>query len=465
MFDLNRYTIQKLKIIVFHILIGVIIGFLKDFAQFYLLAIIVFFTAAIVNSKDKNYFVLAGAAYIASAEIFLRMTEAMPFWEMGKYMVIYFVGLGILYRGFKLEAWPILIYVLLLIPGIYVTYLNFDFLEESFRKTILFNLSGPLSLFATALFAFQLKFDFKKMMNLVDIMIYPIIAMTVYILIYAPPLEEIRFTTESNQYVSGGYSGNQVATVLGLGMFLCYVRFLIPHKNILLQLINLLFLTLFSYRALLTFSRGGVITAIILMFIFTFYFINWAPVISKAKASLKLLSLGFGAVVLWGITASVTGGLIVNRYLGQRADGVQKDITTGRIDILQEELLGFQENPFMGLGIGMGKFFREDLTGRSIASHNEVSRMIAEHGLFGILALLILLLVPLALILKRKRNLFLVPFIAFWFLTINHSAMRVALPGFLYSLGLLQITYQRKKKVKKSVKKHPLHREQAFDPS
>jgi O-antigen ligase len=113
----------------------------------------------------------------------------------------------------------------------------------------------------------------------------------------------------------------------------------------------------------------------------------------------------------------------------------------------------------------MGKFFREDLTGRSIASHNEVSRMIAEHGLFGILALLILLLVPLALILKRKRNLFLVPFIAFWFLTINHSAMRVALPGFLYSLGLLQITYQRKKKVKKSVKKHPLHREQAFDPS
>jgi O-antigen ligase len=462
MFELDTFTVQKLKLIGLHIIIGVVIGFLRDLSSMYFYIIILFFTIAITNSKDKTYYVLAGAAYIASAEIFLRMTKAMPFWEMGKYMVIYFVGLGIVYKGFKLEAWSILLYLLLLIPGIYVAYLNFDFLDESFRKTILFNLSGPLSLFATALFAFQLKFDFKKMMRLVDIMIYPIISMTVYIFIYAPTLEDIQFTTESNQFASGGYSGNQVATILGLGMFLCYVRFIIPYRNIFLQIINISFLVLFSYRGLLTFSRGGIITAIIMMLIFTFYFINWAPVLSKAKASLKLLSLGFGAVVLWGVTVSITGGLIANRYLGQRADGEQKDITTGRIDILQDELMAFQENPFMGLGIGMGKFYRAEITGHVAASHNEVSRMISEHGLFGILALLILFLVPLYLLLKRKRNLFLVPFIAFWFLTINHSAMRVALPGFLYSLGLLQITYQRKKKVKKSVKKHPIHREQAI---
>jgi O-antigen ligase len=450
MFELDRYTIQKLKLIALHIIIGVIISFFRDSSPVYFYIIILFFTVAIFNSKDKTYYVLAGAAYIASAEIFLRMAKAMPFWEMGKYMVIYFVGLGILYKGFKLEAWSILLYVLLLIPGIYIAYLNFDFLDESFRKTILFNLSGPLSLFATALFAFQLKFDFKKMMRLVDIMIYPIITLTVYIFIYAPPLEEIQFTTDSNQLASGGYSGNQVATILGLGMFLCYVRFIIPHKNIFLQIINISLLALFSYRGLLTFSRGGIVTAVIMMLIFTFYFINWTPILTKAKASLKLISLGVGAVVLWGITASITGGLIVNRYMGQRADGEQKDITTGRLDILKDELMAFQENPFMGLGIGMGKFYRGEITGHFAASHNEVSRMIAEHGLFGIIALLILLLVPLALLLKRKRNLFLMPFIAFWFLTINHSAMRVALPGFMYSLGLLQIQYQRKPKRKKS---------------
>jgi hypothetical protein len=342
MFKLDLYTIQKLKLLAFHVILGVVIINVKLLAQLYFISIFVFFTIAIINSKDKTYFALAGAAYIACAEVFLRMTEATPFWEMGKYTVIYFVGLGILYKGFKLEAWPILVYVLLLIPGIYVAYLNFDFIEESFRTNILFNLSGPLSLFATALFAFQLKFDFNKMMRLVDIMIYPIIAMTVYLVIYSPPLDEIQFTTDSNTASSGGFSGNQVSTVLGLGMFLCYVRFIIPHKHFLLQLINMFFLAFFSLRALLTFSRGGVVTAIIMMFIFTFFFINWTPTITKAKAILKLISLSFGAFILWGITVSITGGLIANRYLGQKADGEQKDITTGRLDILKEELLGFQ---------------------------------------------------------------------------------------------------------------------------
>jgi hypothetical protein len=161
MFELDRYTIQKLKLIALHIIIGVIISFFEDLSPAYFYIIILFFTVAIFNSKDKTYYVLAGTAYIASAEIFLRMAEAMPFWEMGKYMVIYFIGLGIFFKGFKLEAWPILLYVLLLIPGIYIAYLNFDFLEESFRKTILFNLSGPLSLFATALFAFHLSLAYQ----------------------------------------------------------------------------------------------------------------------------------------------------------------------------------------------------------------------------------------------------------------------------------------------------------------
>lgn len=461
MFELDQHTIQKIKMIGYHVLIGILISFNRDLAVFYLAGIFLFYTTLIINGKDKVYYTLAAAAYISSAEIFLRMAKAMPFWESGKYMVIFFVGIGLLYKGFKLQAWPILIYVLLLIPGIYVAYLNFEFLEESFRKTILFNLSGPLSLFATALFTFQQKLEFSKMLRLVDLMIYPVISMTVYLFIYAPSLEVVNFTTESNQIVSGGYSGNQVATILGFGIFLCYVRFLIPHKHILLQLLNLIFLSLFSYRGLLTFSRGGIITGIIMMFIFTLFFINWSPLLSKAKATLKLVSLGFGAFVLWGLVASVTGGLIVNRYLGQKADGEQKDITTGRLDILQQELQAFQDDPFLGQGIGMGKFFRIEHGGSNLASHNEVSRMIAEHGLLGIIALLILLLVPLYLVLLKKRNLFLLPFAAFWFFTISHSAMRVALPGFLYSLALLQIQYQRKMKPKTSVQKNSIHRQQA----
>ena len=65
--------------------------------------------------------------------------------------------------------------------------------------------------------------------------------------------------------------------------------------------------------------------------------------------------------------------------------------------------------------------------------------MFAEHGSLGALALLILILTPLALYFDNKFNLFLFCFVTFWFLTINHAAMRIAAPAFVYSLALLNV--------------------------
>lgn len=412
-------------------------------------------------NQNKTLYALGAAAYIASAEVFLRMTGAMPFWEMGKYLVIFFMLLGMLYEGFKLKAWPVLIFLGLLLPGVVITYLNFDYFEESFRKTILFNLSGPLSLFVTALFCYHRQIKFKTLLKVVDMMILPIISMVVYIILYAPSYEQVVFTTESNQVMSGGYSGNQVSTILGLGMFLTYVRFLIPYRNSVLNIINIALLGLFTYRGLLTFSRGGFITAIVMMAVFTVLFINWAPLVKKAQATMKLVGLGVGGLLIWGVVMLVTGGLIFNRYTGKNAKGIQQDITTGRGDIISEELSAFLEDPFLGIGVGMGKFFRYELDGEIAASHNEVARMIAEHGLFGILALAILLLIPLGFLLSKNRNLLMLPFVAFWFLTINHSAMRVALPGFMYGLALLNVTYASKKTKKSKIKTAPVPRQQA----
>lgn len=453
MFGLSKPDFLQLQRLALHVGIGVVVSQFRALAQLYLLGIFVFFVVQIIKRKNKTFYVLSAAGYIAAAEIFLRMTKAMPFWELGKYLVIFFMLLGMLYEGFKLKAWPMLLFVFLLLPGVVVVYLNFDYFGESFRKAILFNLSGPLSLFATGLYCYHKRVKFSNLLRVVDVMLLPIVAMTVFIILYAPPLEQIVFTTESNQAASGGYSGNQVATILGLGMFLAYVRFLIPYRHQLLNLINIGLLGLFTYRCLLTFSRGGFITALLMMAIFTVLFINWAPLIKKAKATVKLVGLGVGGILLWGLVVTVTGGLIVNRYTGKTAAGEQKDITTGRADIISEEVTAFLEDPFLGVGVGMGKFFRIEETGEGGATHNEVARMLAEHGLLGILALLILFLIPLGFLLSKNRNLLMLPFVAFWFLTINHSAMRVALPGFIYGLALLSVTYASKTKRKKQKSK------------
>jgi O-antigen ligase len=462
MFGLDKDTTLYLQRLLLHVGIAILVSKFRVLAQVYLLAIVVYFVFQIIRQTNKTYYALGAAAYIAAAEIFLRMSKAMPFWELGKYLVIFFMLLGMFYEGFKLKAWPVLAFLFLLLPGVIVGYLNFDYFDESFRKAVLFNLSGPLSLFATALFCYQRQIKFKTLLKVVDLMMLPVLTMVVYIILYAPALENIVFTTESSQAASGGYSGNQVATVLGLGMFLAYIRFLIPYKNYLLNLINTGLLGLLTYRCLLTFSRGGFITAIVMMAVFTVLFINWAPLNKKAKATVKLIGLGIGGFLLWGTVMAVTGGLIYNRYAGQNTRGEDQDITSGRGDIISEELTAFLEDPFLGVGVGMGKFFRIEEEGSSLATHNEVARMLAEHGVLGILALLILLLIPLGFLLSKNKNLLMLPFVAFWFLTINHSAMRVALPGFMYGFALLSVHYAKQKRPKTKPKTTALSRQQAL---
>jgi len=65
--------------------------------------------------------------------------------------------------------------------------------------------------------------------------------------------------------------------------------------------------------------------------------------------------------------------------------------------------------------------------------------MLAEHGSLGIVGLLILFFTPLFLYLENKFNMYLLCFVAFWFFTINHAAMRTAAPAFVYSLSLLNV--------------------------
>jgi O-antigen ligase len=153
---------------------------------------------------------------------------------------------------------------------------------------------------------------------------------------------------------------------------------------------------------------------------------------------------------IWIFTSSSTQGLLTNRYLNQDAAGELKDhITTGRAELIETELAAFYNFPVTGVGVGKAKDYRFDETGIETASHNEISRLLSEHGLLGVFALLILIFVPIIFWTKFKNNYYFLAFMAFWFLTINHSAMRIALPAFVYGLALLYIVDE---------KKDPVHR-------
>ena len=153
-------------------------------------------------------------------------------------------------------------------------------------------------------------------------------------------------------------------------------------------------------------------------------------------------------MVTWSYTSFQTGGLINNRYANQDAQGREKkNQFTGRGDIAATEINMFLDNPIFGVGVAKGAEVREAETGSFAASHDEITRMLAEHGSFGMVGLLILFITPLILFLENKFNLYLLCFVAFWFLTINHAAMRTAIPAFVYSLCLLNVQLVEKKKI------------------
>jgi O-antigen ligase len=396
-----------------------------------------------MRNSDNPLVVLRASSYIVAAEVFLRMTDGLIFYETGKYSVILFVAFGLYYHNFKKSANIFVVFLLLLIPGIVVTYLNIGY-EIDFRKNILFNISGELCLFAVALFCYNRDAKLNEYLRILDIMVLPIISLTAYLFFYTPDLQEVVTGAEANFAASGGFGPNQVATVLGLGMFCIFVRLFLPYQNKILRLVMYVMLGLITFRALATLSRGGVFTAIIMSFVFMLSFLRYAKPKVRYNALLKILIIVLGSLSVWSLTLIATNEMVYNKYTNRNANGLkQDDFTTGRVEILEGELQLFSENPFFGIGTGLGKFIRDEITGRRAASHNEITRLISEHGFFGIVSIILLMLIPVAHFFKDRRNIFIIPLVLFWLLTISHSAMRIAAPGLLYGLALLKIRFKK----------------------
>lgn len=438
----NKYLI----LLGLHVVIGVGIYFFKSLSVFYFLLIVFLSVYYILKSstKNKTTMVLFGGAYMVGAEVFLRMTGGNLAYEASKYVVILLLFLGMFSSG-KLDrkSYTYFIYLFLLIPGIVVASktLNFD---TNMRKAVAFNLSGPICLGISALYCYNRSISFKDFQKVIIAFILPLVSTLIYLFLYTPNLREVLTSTGSNYDTSGGFGPNQVATMLGFGIFLLVVRFFINSKNIFYKALHLFLIAFMTYRALITFSRGGVYVAAIIIaaFIWTYY------VYTSKKFRVKIISLVvlFGLVLTftWVASSLNTFGLLEKRYANQDAIGNEKeDITTGRKELLASELNEFFENPFFGVGVGKIKEIRFEKEGVIAASHNEMSRILAEHGIMGVIAFLILVITPLVYRLRNKRNIFFYSFYIFWLLTINHSAMRIAAPAFIYGLSLLNFTYEK----------------------
>jgi hypothetical protein len=437
---MNLFKNKYLNLVILHVIIGIAIYIFPFFAKIYGLLIIIIGFIFVVLNKNNNNQVLIVAAYIVGSEAMLRMTSGTISYEFSKYGVILFCILGMYFSGFSKNAIPFWIYILLLLPGLVIATDTLNYATD-IRKTIAFNISGPICLGIASIYTYQRNITFKTFNQVFLSCGLPIISTIVYLILYTPDLKDVLISTGSNFATSGGFGPNQVATILGLGMFIFFSRFLFESKNKLLFIVNVVLFLFITFRGLITFSRGGMITGLIMIIVLVgMIYIN-SKNIGKSKINILIVFMAFLAISIWTYTSVTTDGLIDKRYANQDIKGRERGSQlSGREEILEDELSLFMENPIFGVGVAKGAELRQDMTGVFAASHNELTRTLAEHGALGIVALFILFLTPLFLFMENKQNIYAFSCVLFWLLTINHAAMRLAAPAFIYSLSLLKVT-------------------------
>ncbi|MFN3754428.1 O-antigen ligase family protein [Flavobacterium sp.] len=434
-----------IQLILLHALIGLLIYFYPFVSKIYGISILILGLIYVIKKKNANNEVLLVAGYLVGSEVFLRMTGGNILYEFSKYGVMIFLLLGMYYKGFSKNSMPFWIYLLLLIPGIIVATETLN-LESDLRTSIAFNISGPACLGVASIYTYNRRISFEQVNNILLAIGLPIVATTTYLITYTPDLKTVLINTGSNMATSGGFGPNQVATILGLGMFVFFSRLILESKSKLILIVNLVILFNISYRGLVTFSRGGMITGVVMILILIFFLYINTSGYGKTKLNIFLILFLFGFALTWVYTSTQTGGLIDKRYANQDATGKKKESQfTGREEIWDSELKTFIDHPVFGVGVAKGLEIRKEQTGGDvIASHNEISRSMAEHGMLGIIALMIVFLTPVILYLDNKQHLYLFCFLCFWLLTINHAAMRIAAPAFVYSLSLLKVHFNEK---------------------
>ncbi|MBW4360390.1 O-antigen ligase family protein [Flavobacterium taihuense] len=436
---MKKEELSYVYLILFHAFLGVLVYVFPFISKIYTLTLFVFGVFYIVKNRNKNNEALIISAYVVSVEVLLRMTDGMILNEFGKYSIMIFMFLGMVYSGFLKNAIMYWLFLILLVPSIVISTLSLNF-DTDIRKAIAFNISGPVCLGFCSIYCYQRKVSFDRLKAIIAAFSLPLIATSVYLFLFSPSVKDVVTGTQSNFATSGGFGPNQVSTILGLGVFVFFVQLLLNSKSRLLQIVNASFVLVFAFRGIVTFSRGGVMTAIGMIFILLVVLYLQASFTIKPKIGLIVIVSFLAGLGVWGYSSIQTSGMINKRYANEDALGrKKKSQLSGREVLIESELQMFLDNPILGVGVGKNKEIRRQQTGIDLASHNEITRMLAEHGSLGLIDLLILFCTPLFLFVNNRQNILALSFLAFWLLTINHAAMRLAAPAFVYALSLLKV--------------------------
>ncbi|MGC8881639.1 MAG: O-antigen ligase family protein [Bryobacteraceae bacterium] len=411
-----------------HAALGLAMHRLPALATIHTFATVLTVLAAAVSTRSPAA-VLMCAAYVSGSEVLWRMSKAFTFHETAKYTVALLSVIGLVrLRRVRLPAGAVF-YLLFLLPAAIFTFVYFPL--NTFRKTALFHLSGPISLTLCLLFCANIRLSIRELWRVLIAFVAPLCGVAA-VTVVSSYLRQVRFTTDSNFQTSGGFGPNQVASSLALGALMVVLIVLLGRMQWKLRALLTLLAGLLTLQSSMTFSRGGVMASALALLLALPFVLAGHKYRRRIVAGLVVFALLLA--VAFPIVNSYTGGKLAKRF-------AQKEMS-GREQIALIDWLLFVEHPWFGVGVGISGYFHPG----GATAHIEFTRAIAEHGLLGIgayLCLAWLLLRRSLAILRDPANRpwrgFLVALMAWSLLYMAVNAMRTSAPGFALGLAFLTI--------------------------
>jgi hypothetical protein len=389
--------------------------------------------------------------YVMGVEVLARGIKASPFIpdQMGKYLGVAIFGFGLALGGpiKRLSLYGVGMLVLSL-PALAIA-------PEITRKQIVFNYFGPLALFLGVIFCSRQIMTFVDFRGLVRVIVYSIFTLACFTLFKAAEFEKIEYGLAANYETSGGKITNQVGTLFGTGVCLMLLMFITKQRLFRYKWIDLAVLGFLLIRGLLTFSRGGMVTVLLVVLAIMIF--------PKAKAAwqdreiqfrqLKAGPLVVALVLLSGafyVVNEYTNNFLLYRYQGKTQRSLQTgfdqsvdidQVTSGRYTIFLSDINMFIGNPAVGVGVGQSRVLRGEYGGPpNAAAHLEMSRLLAEHGIPGFILVIMIYIYPFFLIGSEPNNyrrLIMLTFIITALASTFHSAMRTMATPLLFSFAFI----------------------------
>jgi hypothetical protein len=372
-------------------------------------------------------------AYIVGAEVLWRMTKTPLFWEFGKYAAIFVFFFALLrHSRLKIPMLPIA-YFALLLPSLLLTFGSLGFTESRMQSS--FNLSGPLALMMSAIYMSQLRLTQEQQHRLLMVIVGPICGVATIVLYNTLTKTAIVFNNSSNFETSGGFGPNQVSSILGLAALITYIYLLDRKSSLSVKVLLISLVFLFATLSALTFSRNGLFLAGCSALAFSIVHFRNNRARLKFAIVIILLFAGTYYVILPRLI-NFTSGAIASRF--------EERSTTGRDTMVIADLRVWWDHPFFGVGPGMARPYYDAVlgVGRSIPAHTEFSRLLSEHGIFGLVSLLLLLFMAVNNLRRagdRQNKSLLIGLLVWSFLYMAANAMRLMAPAFIYGITFVRV--------------------------